>query len=114
MKGEPAWTFFAGNYQYSPVLWQKEYPIGQDVEVPGFGKVSHTGKFYFGSPNDNVQIYGLGSFIDNKTLYLANASEVGNNLVENPSGVPSGLKLIKTVTYLSGQPAFYLFSGTEN
>lgn len=114
MKGEPAWIFFAGHYQYSPILWQKEYPIGRDAEVPGFGKISHSGKFYFGSPDPSTQIYGLGKFLDAKTLYLANANEVGDNLLLHPEGIPPGLRLIKTVTYLSGQPAFYLFAGTAS
>lgn len=113
MSGEPAWIFFAANYQYDPLLWQKEYPIGRDTELKGFGKVSHTGKFYFGSPNSDVQIYGLGRVIDSKTLYLANASEHGENLVTNPDKVPSGLKLIKSVLFPSGKPAFYLFAGEK-
>lgn len=114
MSGEPAWIFFAGYYQYNPSLWQKEFPIGNDMEVAGFGKISHTGKFYFGSPEDSVKIYGLGKYIDSKTLYLANASEDGENLILHPDKAPSGLKLIKAIPFPSGEPAFYLFSGTEN
>lgn len=111
MKGEPAWIFFAGYYQYDPALWQKEFPIGRDVEVAGFGKISHTGKFYFASPEDSVKIYGLGKYIDSKTLYLANASEDGENLILHPEKTPPGLKLIKAIPFPSGEPAFYLFSG---
>jgi hypothetical protein len=111
MKGEPAWIFFAGYYQYSPSLWQKEFPIGNNTEVVGFGKISHTGKFYFGSPEDSVKIYGLGKYIDSKTLYLANASEDGENLILHPDKTPPGLKLIKAIPFPSGEPAFYLFSG---
>jgi 4-amino-4-deoxy-L-arabinose transferase-like glycosyltransferase len=112
MKGEPAWIFFAGYYQYDPHLWQTEFPIGKDVEVSGFGKISHIGKYYFGSPNEEVKIYGLGKYIDAKTLYLANANEDGENLVKYPDKTPDGLKLIKSITYPSGEPAFYLFEGT--
>ncbi len=111
MSGEPAWIFFAGYYAYPPHLWQSEYPIGRDVEVSGFGKISHTGKFYFGSPDSKVQIYGLGNYIDSKTLYLANASEMGANLIMEPERTPVGLKLIKSIPFPSGEPAFYLFSG---
>jgi hypothetical protein len=111
MKGEPAWIFFAGYYQYDPALWQKDYPIGRDVEVAGFGKISHTGKFYFGSPEDSVKIYGIGKYIDSKTLYLANASEDGENLILHPDKTPEGLKLIKAIPFPSGEPAMYLFSG---
>jgi 4-amino-4-deoxy-L-arabinose transferase-like glycosyltransferase len=111
MSGEPAWIFFAGYYQYDPTMWQKEFPIGRDIEVSGFGKISYTGKFFFGSPANEIQIYGLGRYIDSKTLYLANANEIGNDLTLHPEGTPPGLKLIKTVLFPSGKPAFYLFSG---
>ena len=113
MSGEPAWIFFAGWYQYSPDLWHKEFPIGNDVEVAGFGKISHTGKFYFGSPSKEIGVYGLGKVVDSKTLYLANASEVGENLIMNPEKGPSDLKLIKAIPFPSGEPAFYLFIGTR-
>jgi 4-amino-4-deoxy-L-arabinose transferase-like glycosyltransferase len=112
MSGEPAWIFFAANYEYPPALWQKEFPIGNNVEVPGFGNISHTGKFYFGSPDKSIQIYGLGKYMDSKTLYLANANEIGNNLILHPEGVPPGLRLIKSIPFPSGEPAFYLFAGT--
>lgn len=111
MSGEPAWIFFAGYYQYDPKTWQTEYPIGRDAEIPGFGKISHTGKFYFGSPTKDVQIYGLGRYIDSKTLYLSNATEVGANLIMEPNRVPEGLQLIKSIAYPSGEPSMYLFSG---
>lgn len=110
MSGEPAWIFFAAYYQYPPDLWQKNFPIGRDAEVAGFGKISHIDKFYFGSPDKSVQIYGLGPYIDTKTLYLANASEIGTNLIIDPKGVPPGLKLIKAIAFPSGEPAFYLFT----
>lgn len=108
MKDEPAWIFFAGAYEYDPVKWQKEFPIGNDVELNGFGKVSHTDKFYFGSPLGGI--YELEKVIDNKTLYLASSKEVSWNLITEPEKVPNGLKLIKYFAYPSGEPAFYLFT----
>jgi len=114
MSGEPAWIFFAGYYQYNPSEWQQNFPIGNDIEVEGFGKVSHIGKFSFGSPLPDVQIYGLNRYINDKTLYLANAKEVGENLILHPEKSPNGLKLIKSIAFPSGEPAFYLFSGTKN
>jgi 4-amino-4-deoxy-L-arabinose transferase-like glycosyltransferase len=114
MSGEPAWIFFAGHYQYDPALWQKEFPINNKKMISGFGNVSYIGKYYFGSPSPDIQIYGLGKYIDSKTLYLANAKEIGNNLLEHPEGVPPGLKLIKTIKSLTGEPVFYIFSGTSN
>lgn len=111
MSGEPAWIFFAGYYQYPPTLWQKEFPIGRDVTVAGFGKISHTGKFYFGSPQGGL--YEWGKFLNNGTLYLANASEMKINLITDPDRVPKDLHLIKAIPYPSGEPAFYLFSGVS-
>ena len=113
MSGEPAWIFFAAYYEYPPAVWQSQYPIGRDVDVPGFGKISHTGKFYFGTPDPKIQIYGLGQYIDSKTLYLANAKEMGANLIMEPGRVPNGLRLIKAIPFPSGEPAFYLFTGLK-
>lgn len=111
MTGEPAWIFFAAYYNYDPRSWQTNFPIGNDINIDGFGKVSHIGKFAFGSPDPSIQIYGLGKVIDSKTLYLANAKEVGENLVINPQKTPEGLRLVKSIAYPSGEPAFYLFEG---
>jgi hypothetical protein len=111
MADEPAWIFFAGWYEYPPSLWQKEFPIGNDVEVVGFGKISHTGKFYFGSPNkDENGIYGLEKVITEKDLYLASAKEIPWNLIMDPTKTPNGLNLIKSIAFPSGEPAFYLFT----
>jgi len=110
---EPPWIFFAAWYEYPPVDWQKNFPIGNDVELPGFGKVSHIGKFYFGSPQKDVGIYEIEQYIDSKTLYLAVASEIGANLIIEPQRTPPGLKLVKAISYLSGEPAFYLFAGNK-
>ncbi|MFC1625717.1 ArnT family glycosyltransferase [Patescibacteria group bacterium] len=107
--GEPPWIFFAGWYEYPPDIWQKNFPIGNDVELTGFGKVSHIDKFYFAHPQDGI--YGMGRSIDDKTLYLANAKEIGANLIIEPDRTPPDLKLLKTFAYPSGEPAFYLFSG---
>jgi hypothetical protein len=109
MAGEPAWIFFAGNYMYSPSEWQRNFPIGNDVNLEGFGKVSHVGKFYFGSPSGGL--YEWGKVLNDKTLYLANASEVGVNLFLEPDRKPGDLDLIKAIAYPSGEPAFYLFAG---
>ncbi len=108
---EPPWIFFAGWYEYPPDKWQKEFPIGNDVNVSGFGKISHTDKFYFGSPEGEIGIYGIGKYINSKTLYLAVAKEIGANLIMEPGRTPPDLKLVKAIAYPSGEPAFYLFSG---
>lgn len=111
MAGEPAWIFFAGWYRYPPDRWQKEFPIGNDEFVDGFGKISRTGKFYFGTFNvEGNSIYDLPKYIGNKTLYVAVAKEVGPNLLREPEKTPPGLTLVKAVPYPSGEPAFYLFT----
>jgi len=114
MAGEPAWIFFAGWYEYPPDKWHAEFPVGNDIEVEGFGKISHTGKYYFGPVSEAKGIYGLGDIIDNKTLYLAVAKEIGANLIREPERTPGNLELVKAISYPSGEPAYYLFSGLKN
>ncbi len=110
MSGEPAWIFFAGGYEYSPSEWHKGYPFKDDF-VEGFGGMSHIGKFYFGSPDeDGAGLYSLHKYITPKDLYLANAKESGENLILHPDRVPVDLKLLKAIGYPSGEPAFYLFT----
>ena len=113
MQSEPAWIFFAAHYEYPPEKWHNEFPVGNDVELFGFGKVSHTDKFYFGSPQE-LGLYDWGKIMDEKTLYMASEKEVGINLIREPERAPSDLQLIKSIAYPSGEPAFYLFSGTSN
>jgi 4-amino-4-deoxy-L-arabinose transferase-like glycosyltransferase len=111
MADEPAWTFFAGCYQYNPELWQTENPIGNDVELMGFGKVSHTGKFYFGKPDGSI--YALKDSITSKDIYLASAKEIPWNLIQEPTRVPDGLSLLKAIAFPSGEPAFYILTKGE-
>jgi 4-amino-4-deoxy-L-arabinose transferase-like glycosyltransferase len=111
MAGEPAWIFFAAWYQYPPELWQKNFPVGNDIELPGFGKISHTDKFYFGKFSvDGGSLYDLGKYIDSKTLYLAVAREMPPNLIMEPERAPNDLKLLKSVAFPDGEPAYYLFT----
>lgn len=107
-RSEPPWIFFAAWYQYPPDLWQKNFPIGNDVVLSGFGKVSHIDKFYFGSPEGGL--YDWGKVIDSKTLYMASAKEVNVNLIMEPERTPNDLKLIKSIAFPSGEPVFYLFT----
>lgn len=106
---EPPWIFFAGFYEFDPATWQKNFPIGSDVDVVGIGRVSHIGKFYFGSPSGGL--YDWGAVLDSKTLYLASEKEVKVNLIAEPNRTPPNLKLIKAFSYPSGEPVYYLFSG---
>lgn len=106
---EPPWVFFAAWYEYPPEKWQAEFPVGNDVDLAGFGKVSHIGKFYFGSLG--VGLYEMGKVLDTKTLYLASEKEVNVNLIAEPERLPADLTLVKAIAYPSGEPVFYLFSG---
>lgn len=106
---EPPWIFFAGLYEYDPKLWQKNFPIGNDIELAGVGKVSHIDKFYFGSPSGGV--YDWGKVVDDKILYLASAKEVNVNLIMEPERTPGDLTLLMAIPFPSGEPAYYLFTG---
>jgi len=110
MEGEPAWIFFAGWYEYPPDRWHQGFPFEKQL-VEGFGEISFIDKFFFGTPQKDVAVYGLGDVIDDKILYMANAKEVGANLIMEPGRTPAGLTLIKAISYPSGEPVFYLFSG---
>jgi len=112
--GEPPWIFFAAWYEYPPAKWQTEYPVEahMDTGIP-FEEVTYIDKFRFGQVS-KIGIYALGQYIDNKTLYLASAREVGNDLIQNPGATPANLELIKAVAYKDGLPAFYLFKGTND
>ena len=110
MSGEPVWIFFAAWSEYPPEKWQTGYPF-EKTTLEGFGEVSYIDKFYFSSyNNDKGGIYALPNSIDNKTLYMAAAKEIGANLVREPDRTPPGLNLVKAIAYPSGEPAFYLFA----
>ncbi|CAN5303667.1 hypothetical protein BH10PAT1_BH10PAT1_1630 [soil metagenome] len=107
---EPPWIFFAAWYPYPPAEWQKNFPVGNDVELAGFGKVSHISKFYFGTPSVGG-VYNIGKSVDKNILYLADAKESNVNLIMEPERTPKDLVLLKAIAYPSGEPAFYIFTG---
>lgn len=106
---EPPWIFFAALYPYPPDIWQNNFPLENKRYLEGFGDVSYIDKFYFGSPS--MGLYEWGKVIDENTLYLASEKEVKVNLITNPESTPGDLKLIKAISYPSGEPAYYLFTG---
>lgn len=113
MSDEPAWIFFAAYSQFDPKKWHKGFPM-EGTYVDGFGGVSYIDKYYFGSiDEEGATIYDLSKFITNKDLYLASAKEIPWNLILEPGRIPSGLKLIKAISYPSGEPHFYLFTKNE-
>ncbi len=109
---EPPWIFFAGWYEYPPKKWHEGYPM-KKTTIEGFGEISYIDKYYFGSLDSNIGIYGLGNVIEGRTLYLAVAKEIGANLIQEPERTPADLKLVKAIPYPSGEPAFYLFSANK-
>jgi hypothetical protein len=95
---------------YPPDKWQTEaypFPI---VELPGFGKVSHIDKYYFGSPIDHKGVYDWGKILDTGTLYIASAKEVNVDFIHEPNRIPGDLQLVKAIPFPSGLPAYYLFT----
>jgi 4-amino-4-deoxy-L-arabinose transferase-like glycosyltransferase len=112
MQGEPAWIFFAGWWEYPPAKWQQGFPF-KSIWVDGFGTISYLDKYYFGSPSEGQSIYDLPKLINSRDIYLAVAKEVGWNLVLGPDRAPNGLKLLKAITYPSGEPAYYIFAKSQ-
>ena len=106
---EPPLIFFLGWSQYPPSDFQKKYPLVKE-NIEGFGEVSKLDKYYFTPIGTSKGLYELGSILDQKTLYLATAKEINLNLIKEPGRIPSDLKLIQSITYPSGDPAFYLFT----
>lgn len=107
--GEPPWIFFAGWYEYPPKSWQENHPMPKTT-IAGFGEISYIGKYYFGTAQSKSGIYSLHEVLDSKTLYLADAREFNVNFAREPGGIPLNLKMLKAVTYPSGEPAFYLLT----
>ena len=108
-KYEPPKIFFASYYPYPPDKWQGGFV---KESLSGFDYLERIDKFYFGHAGP-INIYDLGQFMDDESLYIAAANEIPHNLIRNPSMVPSGLNLIKSVAFPSGEPAFYFFENSS-
>ncbi len=99
------YIFLAAYYPIPPEIWQRGF---EEEYVEGFGELRRIDKFYFGQVGEEG-ISVLANFLDEKTLYVAAEREVGANLILEPQKTPKGLKLVKAISYPSGEPAFYLF-----
>lgn len=110
---EPALIFFLVYSAYPPNQFQEKYPLMQE-DMPGFGLLSKLDKYYFPHIGKGVSLYDLGSILPPKTLYLATMKEINLDLIREPQRLPKDLKLIKAITYPSGEPAFYLFTGNDS
>lgn len=108
-KYEPPKIFFAGFYPYPPQVWQKGF---EKTKLLGFDYLERVDKFYFGHAGP-ISINDLSDYLDNKTLYVAFAAEVPVNLLREPGKAPTGLSLIRSVSFPSGEPAFYFFTKKE-
>ncbi len=107
---EPPLIFFLAWNHYPPEVFQK----GLDEEyISGFGLLKKTGKYYFGQIGEEG-FYSLPKYIQKGMLYVAVQREVNTNLIMEPSKVPAGLKLVKAISYPSGEPAYYLFAKDDD
>jgi hypothetical protein len=97
--------FLASYYPISPRVWQKGF---ETRYLSGFGELRGIEKYHFGQVNVEG-IEALPEVMDNDLLYIAAQRELGKNLVIDPQYIPEGLRLIHTVKYPSGEPAFYFF-----
>lgn len=109
---EPPLIFFLGWSQYPPSEFQKNYPL-QKTSLEGIGEVSRLDKYYFTPIGKERGLYELGKILPSNSLYLATFKEIKLDLIREPNRVPSDLTLIKSISYPSGQPAFYLFTKNE-
>lgn len=109
---EPPWVFFAGWSQYPIDLWHKNYPFKSNDKF-GLGEMTYVENIYFGSPESNgkrIDIYDLPKKLPSRSLYIANASEIGADLATSPERTPPGFDLIEVGKLTDGRPAYYLFA----
>lgn len=103
------YIFLAAYYPFKPQRWQAGF---EEDEIAGFGRLKHMDKFFFGQVGEEG-IDSLRDVLDDKTLYVAAQRELGKNLIMDPQFIPEGLRLVKSITYPSGEPAFYFFDKKE-
>jgi hypothetical protein len=94
---------------YPPESFQNNL-FEKKFDLKGFGTVSELDNFLFTETGVGKDLYGLPKDLPDSYLYLATAKEITLDLVAEPERMPSDLKLLKTVTYPSGRPVYYLFS----
>lgn len=107
-KNEPPWIFFGSYMTYDAETWQQVKPDANWIDHEIYGRVTAIDKYIFGSPPD-ANMYDWGKSLGGSTLFLASEKEVGINLIKEPERTPGDLMLIKSITYPSGEPAFYFF-----
>jgi len=101
---EPPLIFFAGYYPYDPLKWQGGIKNGTLTgDADGIKRIDN---FYF----DQYKIDSLVETLCDDCLYVASSREVEYNLILEPGRVNENLVLVKSVSYPSGEPAFYFFA----
>jgi len=106
---EPFEIFFLAWSAYPPKRFQENL-FNNKFELKGFGKVSQLDNFLFTETGVGKDLYSLPKDLPDGYLYLATAKEITLDLVAEPERMPVDLKLLKTITYPSGRPVYYLFS----
>lgn len=109
---EPSLKFFIAWSMYPPDRFQKEYN-SYLATGPNSNSTFELDKYEFPPIGQGLNLYEMGSKLPNKTLYLATTKEINLNLIKEPGRVPTDLILIKSISYPSGEPAFYLFTRNE-
>ena len=110
---EPSLIYFLGWSQFPPEIFQKN-PLLAKTTIPGIGAVLELDNYYFTPQGSTNDLYTLGSILPSHTLYVAPFSEIKFDLVKDPARIPADIKLIKTIFYPSGDPAFYLLAKNDN
>lgn len=110
-KDEPPFIFFAAGYEYPSISWQNRSPLDNKVTLEDFGEISYIDKFYFGDPEGGL--YEWGQSLSDSDLYLVSSNQVKIDLIREPERTPQDLDLVKTISYPSGDPAFYIFRGNN-
>lgn len=98
---EPSLKFFLGWSMYPPADFQKEYNSSSTL---------HLNKYEFPPVGLSLGLYEMGSKLPAGVLYLATAKEIVLDLNKEPGRIPNDIRLVKTINYPSGKPAFYLFT----
>lgn len=109
MSNEPVPIFFLGWSEYQPNEFKKKYPFEKEL-VGNFGNISKIDNYYFANSNTQIDLYSLASFLQPGMLYIAPEKEIKLNLTKEPWRIPDNIKLLKTINYPSGTPAFYMFT----
>lgn len=106
---EPALIFFLAWSKYPPYDFQKEYNLYLNNQQQ-FNNRFRLGKYEFPPVGEGFSLYNLGNNLPKRTLYIATKKEIVLNLNLEPGRIPEDIKLVKTVNYPSGEPAFYFFT----